>query len=149
MHPYTQCFLSVIPAIFPVEEPSAELLRLSSQGSSVLDPPRDTARSGHLCVARRDVAPLPARQRRFFGSTPPGPAVAFRWVVNHHGGRIHSGQRVHAALTCRVEPRGAQLQLIVAGHLNERAPTECSLEARSKPGGHTRRQGGRQGEGID
>lgn len=136
--------MSVIPAVrdlFLQEEPSTEL-RLSSQGSSVLDPSGDTARSGDLRVPRGDVVPLPARQRELFRSAPCGPAVAFRRVVNHQHGRIHSGQRVHAALTCGVEPRGAQLQLIVAGHFNERTPTEGSLEARSKPGGHTRRQGG-------
>lgn len=101
--------MSVITAvtdIFLQEEPSAEL-RLNSQGSSVLDPPGRSARSGDLRVARRDVASLPARQGGFFRSAPSGPAVAFRRVVNHHGGRIHAGQRVHAALTGGVEPRGA------------------------------------------
>lgn len=90
-------------------------------------------------MARRDVAPLAARQREFLGRA----ALTLGGVVNHHGGGVHSGQRVHAALTRRVEPRAAQLQLVVAGQLNERTPTERSLEARSEPGGHTRRDGER------
>lgn len=101
------CVITAVTDIFLQEEASAELLTLSSHGSSVLDPSGDTARSGNLRVARRDVASLPARQRELFGRAPSGPAVAFRGVVNHHRGRIHSGQRVHAALACRVEPRGA------------------------------------------
>lgn len=120
--------------------PSTELLRPSSQASSVLDPSGDAACSGNLCMAGRDIASLPAGQGGFFQA--PSPDIAFRWLVNHHRGRIHSGQRVHAALARGVVARGAQLQLVVAGHLNERTPAERSLEARSKPGGHTRRRGG-------
>lgn len=85
------------------EEPSTELLRLSHQGSSILGPSGDAVQSGDLRVARRDVASLPAGQRGIPRT------VAVRRVVNHHHRRIHSGQRVHAALTHRVEPRGAQL----------------------------------------
>lgn len=131
---YVQWFMSVT-YVCAGEEPSAELLRLSSPGSSVLDPPGDAVGSD-LRVARRDVASLLAGMRGLPGRAP---TVAVRRVVNHQHGGVHPGQRVHAALAGRVEPRGAQLQLIVAGHLDERTPAERSLEARSKPGGQTRR----------
>lgn len=60
-------------------------------------------------------------------------AIALGRVVDHHHGGIHASQRVHAALTRRVKPRGAQIQLVVARNLDEGAPAEGSFEAGTKP----------------
>lgn len=54
--------------------------------------------------------------------------------VQHHGhAGVHPGHSVEAALPCGVEPGCLQLQLLVAGHLNEGAPAQSSLEASSEP----------------
>lgn len=124
------------------EHPSRELLRLSAWSLPVLHLRTITVVHGDLRVARRDVAPLPSGQRVL----PPraaaaSAAITLGGVVNHHHGGIHSRQRVYAALARRVQPRRAQFQLVVAGHLDERAPTKRSLEAGSKPGATSRGRG--------
>lgn len=111
--------------------PLRELLGLSIWSNSVLRFDAATVAPGDLGLAGRDVASLPGRQR---GLPPFDGGVALGRVVNHHHGGIHSGQRVHAALARRVQPCGAELQLIIAGHLDERAPTKCPFEAGSKSG---------------
>lgn len=84
----------------------------------------------------RHVAPLPARVRGL--PTGAAGAVLSQVVDDHHGG-IHASQRVHAALASRVKSRGAQIQLVVARHLDERTPSERSLEASSEPAEETGR----------
>lgn len=84
------------------------------------------------------VAPLPARERGLPTGVTATAAAAIAasvlsQVVNHHHGGIHASQRVHAALARRVKSRGAQIQLVVARHLDEGAPSERSLEAGSEP----------------
>lgn len=56
-------------------------------------------------------------------------------VIHHYHGGIHARQGVHAALAGRVEARGPQLQLVIAGHLDKGAPAERLLEAGPEPGG--------------
>ena len=50
---------------------------------------------------------------------------------------VHTRQRTHAALVARAESGHLQLQLVVTGHVHERAPAERSLEARPEPGTQT------------
>lgn len=112
---------------------SRELLRLSTRCDSILGLPTAVVRNGGVIWARCDVAPLSRGQGVFPPGATSSAAVAVSWVVNHHHGGIHSCQRVHTALPCWVKPGGAEFQLIVAGHLDEGAPTKRPLEACSKP----------------
>ena len=47
---------------------------------------------------------------------------------------LHTRQCAHAALVARAESGHLQLQLVVTGHMHERAPAERSLEACPEPG---------------
>ena len=86
-----------------------------------------------VVVARRHRDILPVDGGVVLDS-PTTPGVTLGGVVHHHGVGVHAGQGVHAALPRRVQAGGLQLQLVVAGHLDERAPAECPLEPRPEPG---------------
>lgn len=61
------------------------------------------------------------------------PLAASRVLAMQAG--VDAGQSAHAALVAWMEPGGTQLQLIIAGHLDEGTPPEGPLEARTKSGG--------------
>lgn len=52
--------------------------------------------------------------------------------VKHHCHGLHPRHCVQAALPCRVEPGGLELQLIIARNLDKRTPAESSLEPSSE-----------------
>lgn len=114
--------------------PSREFLRLSIWGASILHFCNTAVTPGDVRVARRDVVFLPAGQERLPLRATAGTALGISGVVHHNHGGIHPRQRVHAALPRRVHPRRAKFQLVIAGHFDERAPTERTLEAGAKPG---------------
>lgn len=60
-------------------------------------------------------------------------AVSIASVEHHCHAGVHPGHSIEAALSGGVEPGCLQLQLVIAGHLNEGAPAEGSLEASSEP----------------
>lgn len=56
-------------------------------------------------------------------------------VIQHYGhAGLHSGHGIEAALPGGVKPGRLELQLVVAGHLDEGAPAESSFETSSEPG---------------
>lgn len=71
-------------------------------------------------------------------------AAGFGWVsiigVKQHGHRLHPAHGVQAALSCGMKPGGLELQLIVAGDLDERTPAKCSLEACAESGKKERKR---------
>lgn len=134
MHVYTFATCICLCESLWVKRPSRKLLRMSAWSRSILRFCIATIAPDDLWLARRNVASLPWGQGGLPSRGNSSTAVALGRVVHHHHGGIHSGQRVHAALACWVQPRGAKFQLIVAGHLDEGAPTKRPLEASSKPG---------------
>lgn len=54
-------------------------------------------------------------------------------VHDHHGG-FDTRQHAHAALARRLHACSPQLQVIVAGQANKRAPAQRSLKTRPEPG---------------
>lgn len=56
-------------------------------------------------------------------------------IVGAVGPSVHAGEGAHAALVTRSVAGGvvAQLQLVIAGYPDKRAPTEHPLEARPEP----------------
>lgn len=72
------------------QHPSTELLRLSVWSYSILNPHTAVIRPSDLCVAGCDVASLSTRLRVLSSRATTNSTVAFGWVINHHGGGIHS-----------------------------------------------------------